>query len=253
VELADHTAEELEEHAANYWNTFYNINKNKFFKERHYLHFQFAELSLDAEGNSLLDGKVVAEIGCGTGSTLYPLLEAHKHTFFYACDFAPNAIELVKKNQHYAENRCKAFVCDISDSQLELTDLSTKIESNSLDIALMVFVLSAIAPEKFEWVLQKVANALKPGGKLLFRDYGVYDMTHVRYAAKATTKKLNENYYVRGDGTRVYYFTKEGTTQLFERNGFVVDRIDYDTRELRNRKRKINMYRVWLNAKVTKK
>lgn len=42
----------------------------------------------------------------------------------------------------------------------------------SMDLALCMFVLSAIAPAEQLVALRKIAEALKPGGKLLVRDYG---------------------------------------------------------------------------------
>ena len=77
-------------------------------------------------------------------------------------------------------------------------------------------------------------------------------MTQMRFVAKKQ-RKLEDNFYVRSDGTRTYFFDLERVRGLVEEaGGFDIAELEYDTRELRNRKRLISMYRVWIRAKFVK-
>lgn len=56
-------------------------------------------------------------------------------------------------------------------------------------------------------VIRNVAGVCKPGaGRVLVRDYAEGDLAQLRLAGGPRQKKLADNFYVRGDGTRAFYF-----------------------------------------------
>jgi len=182
-------AEMLERNAQKNWDLFYKRNETRFFKDRHWTTREFAELIGHTD-----ERRTLLEIGCGVGNLVYPLVEEGMNFYFYACDFSPRAVTLFKEHPSYDPDRMCAFQTDVTKE--ELTD---HIKANSVDVVTLVFVLSAIHPEKFETVLRNVKNVLKPGGIVLLRDYGLNDMAQIRFKPG---HKIAENLYMRQDGTR---------------------------------------------------
>lgn len=82
----------------------------------------------------------------------------------------------------------------------------------------------------------------------MFRDYGRYDMAQLRFKKN---RLLSDNFYVRGDGTRVYFFDSEEVVKLFG-SKFTIEQNAVDRRLIVNRLRKVKMYRVWLQGKFRK-
>jgi len=64
-------------------------------------------------------------------------------------------------------------------------------------------------------------------------------------------KKLAENFYVRGDGTRCFYFEEEELAELFASLGFSCSSIKVHERDVMNHKRAITMRRRWVQAVFT--
>lgn len=139
----------------------------------------------------------VVEIGCGYGSSLIPVLRANPSARVTACDVSATAVRLFQ--QHAADigasGRVHAFVQDGTDAGI------VSVHGMQADVALLVFTLSAVEPHDMHTMLhvcslcvviaatthgaQACWQALRPGGLLLLRDYGLYDMPQLRFTAAA--------------------------------------------------------------------
>lgn len=230
--------------AARNWDKFYTRNEDRFFKDRHYIDTDFPELRAAAERPTTM-----VEFGCGVGNAVLPLLERLPHLRASVFDLSARGIEILRAHEVYrTTGRCDAFVLDATTDDLpprvrELTGPA------GADVCLCLFMLSAVAPEKHHGVFDKMSAALRPGGTLLFRDYGRYDEAQLRFA---TWNRISDNFYVRSDGTQSYFFSTEDAQQLASRAGLQVAECRYLCRRYRNRKLGKVMHRVWLHARFKK-
>jgi len=253
VTMTESEMEKYDKEADQFWNKFYCQHQNKFFKDRNWLFTEFNELSPqgvstndlpDSDSNS--PEMKIFEVGCGAGNTVFPILQANidPNLFVYCCDFAESAVEIVKSHDLYDKSRCHAFVCDVA-----AEEVTFPFPPNSLDFIVMIFVFSAIHPDRMQTTLNRLTEMLKPGGMILFRDYGRYDLAQLRFKPG---KCLSENFYVRGDGTRVYFFTQDEMHDMLDKCGLVKVQNIIDRRLQVNRGRQIKMYRVWIQCKYQK-
>lgn len=214
--VGDYDKKRFNEDPAKWWDLFYKNNKENFFKDRKWLQQEFpilAEATTAPEEGGAGDVKMV-ELGCGAGNTLFPVLAQNKNPGFHihGADFSAKAVEIVKSQPLYLSHHPLGMV-SASVYDLSVPDtLPEGVEPGSVDVVIMVFVFSALSPAQWSGALANVKRMLKQGGKVLFRDYGRGDLAQVRFKAG---RYLEENFYVRGDGTRVYFFDQWELRKIF--------------------------------------
>lgn len=253
--------QQLEINAQKHWDLFYKRNEDRFFKDRHWTTNEFEELlqddtSIDNELNWNKDicgchsWNSLLEIGCGVGNFLFPLVEkldklGMKHKQYYACDISPRAIKFMESHYLYDASRMNFFQCNITTPDI----LQKWIPKPGVDIVTMIFVMSAISPEKFSTVIKEIYEILRPGGLVLFRDYGRHDMAQLRFKPG---HKIADNFYMRQDGTRSYFFSVEELSELFRASGFDIVSNQYVLARTCNRKESINLKRIFVQGKFKK-
>jgi methyltransferase-like protein 6 len=92
---------------------------------------------------------------------------------------------------------------------------------------------------------------MKTGAVLCFRDYAIYDEAQVRFA-KSGNHKLDENLYVRQDGTMSFFFSIEYLCSLFESQGFKTLDAKYVQHETVNHAKDLVFDRCFVQAKFQK-
>lgn len=118
-----------------------------------------------------------------------------------------------------------------------------------VDFVTMIFTLSSVPIKRMPHVIKECLSILKPGGMLLFRDYGLYDMTMLRFTP---AQKISDFSYIRGDGTFSYYFSLNFLRELFKTAGFVEIESRFCCVQLVNRRKGQKMRRVWVHGKFQK-
>ncbi|KAJ4123315.1 hypothetical protein NW768_009849 [Fusarium equiseti] len=279
--VSDFEKRKFSQDPARWWNLFYKNNAANFFKNRKWLQQEFpvlAEVTKEDAGP-----KLVLEIGAGAGNTAFPVLAENKNPQLkiHACDYSKTAVEVIRKNEAYNTDFIQADVWDVASDSLP-----PGLEEGSVDVAVLIFIFSALSPDQWAKAVENVHRVLKPGGLVCFRDYGRGDLAQVRFRKG---RYLDENFYIRGDGTRVYFFDRdelsdiwtgkkadkesetalEATTPDIEGTDaahstdteaakteiprFEVENLGVDRRLLVNRASKLKMYRCWLQGRFRKK
>ncbi|KAJ8506365.1 hypothetical protein OPV22_007251 [Ensete ventricosum] len=265
------------------WRSFHRRHSaGKFFKERRYLLKEFPELL--SSGCSIQ----VLELGCGNGSTILPILRAKESIVVYACDCSEEVLQRAKEivattSDVSLDHRLHTFLLDFTvhkfpdwlfcfscqrASSSKPVDLSSDSRERKMrkfnapsfvredqcciggvDFVTLIFTLSAIPFQRMSSVIEKCFSVLKPGCLLLFRDYGLYDMTMLRFLPE---QRVGFREYMRSDGTFSYFFSLDIVRDLFLGAGFTELELEYCCITSVNRQRGKKMQRVWIHGKFQK-
>jgi len=163
-------------------------------------------------------------------------------------------VEVIRENEAYNTKNIQADVWDAAGEELP-----PGLDEGSVDVVLMIFIFSALSPSQWKQAVHNIYRVLKPGGEVLFRDYGRGDLAQVRFKKG---RYLEENFYIRGDGTRVYFFEKDELIKIWTEKepedtgagsaGFEVIDLGIDRRLLVNRAKELKMYRCWMQGRFRK-
>ncbi|KAF4610696.1 hypothetical protein D9613_007109 [Agrocybe pediades] len=185
----------VNEKPAKHWDNFYKMNASNFFRNRKWLHNEFPELvaATKADAGPVL----ITEVGCGAGNSVFPLLSANQNEQLQikAYDYSSHAVKLVQNNPLYTSPPVGTISAAVWDATSP-NGIPSDITPGTIDLIILVFML-------------------KPGGQILFRDYGRHDLTQLRFKGG---RLLDENFYIRGDKTRVYFFELDELSLLFTGN-----------------------------------
>jgi methyltransferase-like protein 6 len=284
--VSTYWAGRYEQDAAKNWDLFYRRHADRFFKDRHYLAAEWPVLDAraggtesgaaeDEEGDAPEQGDIsevqrtvstlmgegssdgghdgatgellLLEAGCGVGNTLFPLLRANPRLRCFGVDFADAAIAIVRRHPFAQCGRVSAAVGDLTCGRLP-AELAPCL--GACDVATLMFVLSAISPERMRAAVDAAASALREGGLLLVRDYAEGDGAQKRLSESSARrpKQLDAagRFFVRQDGTRAYYFALTELRDLIEGCGFVTERCEVVLRSTTNRAKALTIERRYV-------
>ena len=241
------TAAACVEHAAERWDAHYHTNIRNY-HDRRYLQNEFAPLAALLAADSKR-AAVLLETGCGAGNAVLPLLAATRRLRVLACDISAAAVDLVRERcaREALGHRASSFVWDVGADP----PLPSALPAGGVDVVLSVFTLSALPPDRLATAFANLYACLAPGGALLLRDYGRRDLKQLKFArASGAGGRLPcdgaDEWYVRGDGTTVVFFSEARLRELATAAGFEVESLAEDHRLVVNRATQTKMRRVWV-------
>ncbi len=147
---------------------------------------------------TLPNGSRVLELGCGNGKNLPGMIE--RTWDILAMDCSMKALQLCRPIVHEAER--VHFVAGDA--------IFLPFRYSTIDAVFSLHVAGHLPETGRHHVASEILRVLKPGGQVVFRDFGVDDF---RYG---TGKMTEPGTFRRGTGSFTHYFTGEEVACLFK-------------------------------------
>jgi len=133
----------------------------------------FVEYAIKSEGT-------VLDIGSAYGVATIPILQQSDNARVIACDISKKHLDIISEQISEIEKTSKKEISK------RLTTLNQKfpdieLKENSLDAVLASHVLPFLSGKEIEIGIKKIANSLKPGGKLFISSYTIYNKLMKNY------------------------------------------------------------------------
>lgn len=93
-------------------------------------------------------------------------LKEHTELHIYTFDFAPCAVKLLQEHKDFNASIITPFVCDLAKDELPQV-----VPVGKITCAVMIFVLSAISPEHFPAIADKIYNVCSRSFVLIVRPW----------------------------------------------------------------------------------
>jgi methyltransferase-like protein 6 len=208
---------------------------------------------------------VLAEIGCGVGNTLLPLMTDHPCLDGIAFDISSVAVALLDKqaralqindgsNGEQVRRRLLTGVVDISLERVPPSLFPAGAEG-TVPFASLVFVLCSVPRDRMAFAVESVARVLLPGAGVLFwRDYAEGDMAMQRFDAgqRRVGADAEDATFARTNGTLSHFFARSEVEALFMPH-FEVIELRLIERTVINRKSGIEMPRLWWQGRFRRR
>jgi tRNAThr (cytosine32-N3)-methyltransferase len=241
------------------WDQFYRQHQTNFFKDRHYLQKTFpnefgnsVDINLQPPPQTTAPRRTLVEIGCGVGNALLPILEDDRQSCswtVHGIDLSSVAIDLMCKDSRFQQaaldGRAFGWTANLVQSlPAECQGVAT--------VSTLLFCLSAIDPTQHVAAARHAAATLQEGGVLIIRDYARYDEAQLKLAAQRH-KLWSNNFYVKYDSTKCYYFTTDDLHKLFVQEcGLVALDNECIRKVYTNRHTGVSRRRAWVQARFQK-